>query len=84
MTLAKKLEEVLKRNLKSENIKTVVDLVEFLKYKEDQIRWHQINESEHEYITEEEENDIDKAKYEGEYISEEDLLKELGINKDEV
>jgi len=36
MTLAKKIEQVLKDELKPENIKTVIEIAEFLKFKESQ------------------------------------------------
>ena len=49
MTLAKKIEQVLKDELKPENIKTVIEMAEFLKFKESQKKWNEINESEHEY-----------------------------------
>jgi len=84
MTLAKKIESLLKDELKPENIKTVIDIAEYLKFKEIQGIWDKISEDEKEYITEEERNLIDQIKSNNEFISQEDLLKELGINDDEI
>lgn len=84
MTLSKKIEEVLKDELKPENIKTVIDLAEFLKFKENQNLWSKINEGENEYISEEEHLRIEEIKLNGEFVTQDDLLKELGINKDEI
>lgn len=84
MSLARKIEEVLKNELKPESIRTVIEMAEFLKYKENQKLWSKINESEHEYITDEEQSYHDKIKTTGEFISQEELLKELGINQDEI
>lgn len=84
MTLAKKIEQILKDELRPEDIKTVIDLAEFLKFKEAQNRWNEINESEHEYITEEERSCLEEIKLKGEFIEQDDLLKELGINKDDI
>lgn len=36
MTLGKKIEEILKDELKPENIKTIIDMAEFSKFKENQ------------------------------------------------
>ena len=49
MTLAQKIEQILKDELKPENIKTIIDLAEFLKVRESQKKWDEINESEHEF-----------------------------------
>ena len=84
MTLAKKIEEILKDELKPENIKTVIDMPEFLKFKENQNIWNKVNEAENEYISEEEHLRIEEIKLSGEFITQDDLLKELGINKDEL
>lgn len=84
MTLAKKIEQLLKDELKPENIKTVIDITEYLKFKENQSLWNKINESENEYISEEERKHIEELKSSNEFISQEDLLKELGINTDEI
>ena len=84
MTLAQKIEQVLKDELKPENIKTVIDLAESLKFKESQKKWDEINESEHEYITTEEQAHLEEVKAKGEFIDQDELLKELGINKDEI
>ena len=54
MTLARKIEQILKDELKPENIKTVVEIAEFLQFKENQKKWNEINESDPEYITTEE------------------------------
>ena len=80
MTLAKKIEQLLKDELKPENIRTVIDIAEYLKFKENQIIWNKINESEKEYISEEERKHIEELKSNGEFINQDDLLKELGIN----
>ncbi len=84
MTLAKKIEKILRDELRPENIKTVIDLAEFLKFKETQDKWNEINEREHEYITEEERLQLEEIKLKGEFIDQDDLLKELGINKNEI
>jgi hypothetical protein len=84
MTLAKKIEKILKDELRPENIKTVIDLAEFLKFKETQDKWNEINELEHEYITKEECLHIEEIKLKGEFIDQDDLLKEIGINKNEI
>jgi hypothetical protein len=84
MTLAKKIEQILKDELKPEHIKTVIDIAEFLKFKENQNIWDKINESEIEYISEEERKRVEELRLNGEYVSQVDLLKELGINGDEI
>ena len=84
MTLAKKIEEILKDELEPENIKTVIDMAEFLKFKENQNIWNKVNEAGNEYISEEEHLRIEEIKLSGEFITQDDLLKELGINKDEL
>jgi len=84
MTLAKKIEELLKDELEPENVKTIINIAEYLKFKETQDIWDKINESEHEYISEKELKLIEKIKSQGEFISQEELLEELGINGDEI
>ena len=84
MTLAKKLEEILKDELKPENVKTVIDIAEFLKFKETQNIWNEINEAEHEYVLETELKHLEDIKSSGEFIDQDVLLEELGINKDEI
>ncbi len=84
MTLAKKIEQVLKDELKPENIKTVIDLAEFLKFKENQSIWSKINEAEHEYLSKKERQHLENIKLSGKFIDQDGLLKELGINKDEI
>lgn len=84
MTLAKKIEQILKNELKPENIKTVIDMAEFLKFKENQNIWSKINESEHQYISEEERLQLKEIKLKGEFICQDDLLKELEISQDEI
>ena len=84
MTLAKKIQEILRDELQPENIKTVIDMAEFLKFKESQNLWNKINEAENEYVSEEEYLRIEEIKLNGEFIDQDDLLKELGINKDEI
>lgn len=59
-------------------------MAEFLKFKEAQDKWNEINELEHEYITEEERLHLEDIKLKGEFIDQDDLLKELGINKNEI
>lgn len=83
MTLAKKIEQILKDELEPENIKTVIDLTEFLKFKENQNKWNEINEMEHEYITEAERIKLEEIKLGGVFIDQDDFLKELGISEDE-
>lgn len=84
MTLAQKIEQILKDELKPENIKTLVDLAEFLKVRESQKKWDEINESEHEFITAEEQSQLDEVKAKGQFIEQDELLQELGINQDEI
>lgn len=84
MTLARKIESILKDELKAENIKTLIDMAEFLKFKENQSIWNKINETDVEYIAEEEYLRIEEIKSNGEFIDQDSLLKELGINKDEI
>ncbi len=84
MTLAKRIEQLLKDELKPENIKTVIDIAEYLKFKENQSIWDMINESQEEYITDEELKHIEELKANSEFISQDDLLKELEINADEI
>ncbi len=84
MTLAKKIEQILKDELEPENIKTVIDLTEFLKFKENQNKWNEINEMEHEYITEAERIKLEEIKLGGVFIDQDDFLKELGISEDEI
>ncbi|MPN01692.1 hypothetical protein SDC9_148903 [bioreactor metagenome] len=84
MTLAKKIEQVLKDELKPENLKTVIDIAEYLKFKEKQSVWEKINESGKEYLSEEERKNIDELKSNSDFINQDDLLKELGINEDEI
>lgn len=45
MTLAQKIEQVLRDELKPESIKIVIEMAEFLKFKESQKKWNEINES---------------------------------------
>lgn len=84
MTLAKKIENLLKDELKPEDIKTIIDIAEYLRYKETQGIWDKINESENEYVSERELKLIEEIKSQGEFINQEELLKELGINGDEL
>jgi hypothetical protein len=84
MTLAKKIKEILKGELKPENVKTIIDIAEFLKFKETQSRWNKINEAEHEYVLVTELKHLEDIKSSGEFIDQDDLLAELGINKDEI
>jgi hypothetical protein len=84
MTLAKKIEEILKDELRPENIKTVIDIAECLKLKEKQIIWDKIDEADTEYISKEEYLDIEETKLNGEFINQDTLLKELDIEEYEV
>ena len=84
MTLAKKIEKMLKNELAPEDIKTVIDIAEFLKLKRDKLLWDRINESEPEYVSGEENKRLEEIKADGEFIDQEDVLKELEINKDEI
>lgn len=84
MTLARKIEKVLKDELEPENIKTVIDMAEFLKFKENETIWDNINEADVEYLSDEEYQEIEAIKLKGEYIGQDSLLKELGIDKDEI
>lgn len=84
VTLAEKIQKILKDELKPENIKTVIEMAEFLKFRENQSIWDKINEAENEYISEEEHRRIEKIKLNGEFIGQDDLIKELGINEDEI
>lgn len=84
MTLAKKIEEILKDELRPENIKTVVDIAEFLKLKENQSMWGKIDEADAEYISKEEYLRIEEIKLSGEFINQDVLLKELDIDEYEV
>lgn len=84
MTLAKKIEEILKDELMPENIKTVIDIAEFLKLKENQSMWGKIDEADAEYISKEEYLRIEEIKLNGEFINQDTLLKELDIDEYEV
>lgn len=84
MTLARKIEQILKNELKPENIRTVIELTEFLKFKEAQKRWSEINEAESEHLTEDEKSRLEEVKAKGEFVEQDVLLKELGLNKDEI
>lgn len=81
MTLAKKIEEILKDELRPENIKTVIDIAEFLKLKENQSMWEKIDEADAEYISKEEYLRIEEIKLNGEFINQDALLKELDIDE---
>lgn len=84
MSLAKKIEKVLKDELTPEDVKTVIDIAEFLIMKRDKFLWNQINESEPEYISEEENRQLEEIKANSEFINQDQALKELGINKDDI
>ncbi|ADY55389.1 hypothetical protein Sgly_1061 [Syntrophobotulus glycolicus DSM 8271] len=84
MTLSKKIEQALQDELKQENIKTVIEIAEFLKFKETQQQWNKINESEPKYITETERAKLNDLKSKGEFVEQRDLLDELGIHEDEI
>ena len=70
--------------MKPENIKTVIDITEYLKFKESQNLWDKINESEKEYVSDAERKHLDELKSNSEFISQEELLKELDIKDDEI
>ena len=78
MSLAKKIEKVLKDELTPEDVKTVIDIAEFLIMKRDKFLWNQINESEPEYISEEENRQLEEIKANSEFINQDQALKELG------
>ncbi|MDD2397886.1 MAG: hypothetical protein PHN25_06080 [Tissierellia bacterium] len=61
----------------------MIDLTEYLKFKERQSIWCKINESEKEYISKDERK-LDELKSSSEFISQEELLKELNIKDDEI
>jgi len=84
MTLAQKIEQILKDELKPENIKTIIDLAEIFKVRESQNKWDEINESEHEFITAEEQSHLEEVKEKGQFIDQDEVLRELGINQDEI
>lgn len=79
MSLAKKIEGLLKSELKPENIEKIVELAEYLIQKEANKRWEEIDNAEHEEIDDTEKSLIYKLKNEGDFISQQDALKELGI-----
>jgi len=84
MTLAQKIKQVLNNELEPENIKTLIEMAEFLKFKESEKKWNEIKEYESEYITEGERDRLEEVKAKGEFIDQDKLLKELGINEDEI
>lgn len=84
MTLEKKIEQVLRNELNPENIRTIIHMTEFLKFKEDQSVWDKINREKHEYISKDEIQRLEDIKLNGEFMNQDDLLKELGINQDEI
>lgn len=84
MTLEKKIRQILKDELRPENITTIIHMTEFLKFKESENIWSEINKSEHEYISEEETKRLEELKLNGEFINQNNLLKELGISQDEI
>ena len=84
MTLAKRIEQLLKDELKPENIKTVIDIAEFLKLKEKQSIWKKVDEEDHEYMSKEECLRIEEIKLNGEFIDQSIFLKELDIDENEV
>ena len=84
MTLEKKIRQILKDELKPESITTIIHMTEFLKFKESENIWSEINNSEHEYISEEETKRLEEIKLNGEFIKQDNLLKELGISQDEI
>lgn len=59
-------------------------MVEFLKFKENQNVCNIINESDSEYISEEERLHLEEITSNCEFIDQEDLIKELRISKDEI
>nr|WP_242865663.1 metal-binding double selenoprotein MbdU [Desulfosporosinus sp. HMP52] len=56
----------------------------YLKVRDSQNKWDEINESEHEFVTAEEQSYLEEVKAKGQFIDQDELLKELGINKDEI
>ena len=82
MTLAKN-RTIIKDELKPENIKTVIEIAEYLKFKKIKAYGTRLR-SQEEYITDEENKHIEELKANSEFISQDDLLKELEINADEI
>lgn len=60
----------------------ISEVAELMKFKKDKVDWHAINESEHEFISEDERQYLEEIKINGEFIDQEELLKELEINKE--
>ncbi len=67
MTLAKRIEQLLKDELKPENIKTVIDIAEYFKFNENKSIWDKLKESQEEYITDEERKHIEELKAKSEF-----------------
>ena len=67
--------------MRPENIKTVIDIAEFLKLKESQSMWGKIDDADAEYISKEEYLRIEEIKLNGEFINQNALLKELDIDE---
>ncbi|HHX60676.1 MAG TPA: hypothetical protein GX707_08175 [Epulopiscium sp.] len=84
MTLENKIRQILKDELKPENITTIIHMTEFLKFKESENIWSEINKLEHEYMSEEETKRLEELKLQGEFINQDSLLKELEISQDEI
>lgn len=59
------------------------EIAEFFKFKKDRLDWNAIIESEHEFISDDERQCLEEIKINGEFIDQEELLKELEINKEE-
>lgn len=55
-----------------------------LTFKEKQHIWDKVDQSEHEYISKEERQRLEALKLKGEFITQKDLLNELGISEDEM
>lgn len=51
-----------------ESIRTIIELTEFMKFKESQKRWSEINEAESEYLTADKKHRLEEIKTTGEFV----------------
>jgi len=75
IVLAHQIEGFLKGKMKDENIKVVAEIVDFLKYKEEQDKWEQIDQGEQETLTPDELKELEEIKSNTEYLSLDGALK---------
>ena len=61
-----------------------MDMTKTLTYKVVQSIWHKIDKAEREYIPDEKYRHVEELKSKGDTISQDDLLKELRIDKGEI